>query len=216
MKLLTWLGELLFPSKCILCRRILEREEQDLCQKCRAEAAWWAPNSLAYPYLESLSAVWYYEDTVRGSILRYKFSGYRHYAEGYARALAHALKDVDFDAITWIPISRKRLKKRGFDQVQLLAEHLGRELGIEPIALLEKTFDNPPQSHITGRAERRANVLGVYKAIAPGRVKERKILLLDDIITTGATAGECARVLLTAGAKEVHCAVIAAARQHKK
>ncbi len=217
MKMLTWFAELLYPRKCLLCRKVLEREELDLCHRCRAEAPDWAPGRVKYPFLASLTAVWYYEKEVRGSILRYKFGGCRSYAEGYARLLAMAVEkaELQFDLITWIPISPKRLRKRGFDQVQLLAEHLSRELGVEAQPLLIKTYDNPPQSHIVGRAQRRANVLGVYKARSPELVKDQRILLLDDIITTGATAGECARVLLTAGAKEVHCAVIAAARQHK-
>ncbi len=216
MRILQWLGELLFPPKCILCRRILEAEELDLCHKCRAESPQWAARHTQYLFVESLTAVWYYEGHVRESILRYKFNGYRHYARGYGRLLAMQLQDVEFDTLTWIPVSQKRKKKRGFDQVQLLAESVGRELGVTPVALLEKPRDNPPQSHITGRAERKANVLGVYAPLNLGHIKGKKILLLDDIITTGATAGECARVLLTAGATEVHCAVIAAARQTNK
>ncbi len=216
MKILQWMGELLFPSKCILCRKVLEREELDLCHRCRVEGPQWAAKHPEYPFLDSLTAVWYYEDRVRESILRYKFNGYRHYAQGYGRLLAMQLQDMEFDTLTWIPVSRRRKKKRGFDQVQLLAESVGRELGAAPKALLEKNRDNPPQSNITGRAERKANVLGVYAPVNIGHIKGKKILLLDDIITTGATAGECARVLLTAGAAEVHCAVIAAARQAKK
>ena len=68
---------------------------------------------------------------------------------------------------------------------------------------------------MAGQAERRANVLGVYEVIDPQIIAEKRILLLDDIITTGTTAGECARVLLTAGAKEVHCGCIAAAHKHE-
>ena len=82
---------------------------------------------------------------------------------------------------------------------------------MEPVPTLRKIRNNRPQSGIDGQAKRRANVLGVYRVICPQEVQGKRILLLDDIITTGATAGECARVLLTAGAKEVHCGFIAAA-----
>ncbi len=217
MKLLRILSDLLFPEKCVLCGRILEKDEMDLCHRCRVEAPEYTGHT-KYPYLETLTAVWYYENEVRKSILGYKFGGRRNYADCYGRLLAMALDKkglAEFDMLTWIPISQKRLKKRGFDQVQLLAQKLGRELKVEPVAALRKLHDNPPQSHITGRAQRRANVLGVYEVLDPGALAGKRILLLDDIITTGATAGECARVLLTAGAKEVHCAVIAAARQHQ-
>ena len=70
-----------------------------------------------------------------------------------------------------------------------------------------------PQSGISGEAERRANVLGAYRVKDPAAVKGKRILLMDDVITTGATAGECARVLLTAGAKCVSCAAVARRRE---
>ncbi len=218
MKMLQGLWALLFPEKCVLCRRVLEKDQLDLCHQCRTQAPEYAGKE-KYPYLESLTAVWYYEQDVRRSILGYKFGNRRHYADCYGRLLAMALQRqerTDFDILTWIPISPKRRRKRGFDQVELLAQRLGRELEVTPLATLCKRRDNPPQSHIIGSAERRANVLGAYSVLDPASLKGKRILLLDDIITTGATAGECARVLLTAGAKEVHCAVIAAARQHKK
>ena len=99
--------------------------------------------------------------------------------------------------------------------MELLAEAVGAELGMTPVCALKKIRHNRPQSGITGQAVRRANVLGVYRITDPQAVQGKRVLLLDDIITTGSTAGECARVLLTAGAKEVHCGLIAAARNHE-
>ena len=84
-----------------------------------------------------------------------------------------------------------------------------------PLGTLKKVRHNRSQSGITGQAKRRVNMLGAYKAVCPQELQGKRILLLDDVITTGATAGECARVLLTAGAKEVHCGCIAAATHHE-
>ena len=84
------------------------------------------------------------------------------------------------------------------------------------LCLLHKIRNNRPQSRIRGQAQRRANVLGAYVTVDQEKLAGKRILLLDDIITTGATAGECARVLLTAGAKDVYCAAVAAARSQKK
>ena len=86
-----------------------------------------------------------------------------------------------------------------------------RELGIPSEALLVKFRANRANSDLKTPAERRANVLGVYKIPDPERLRGKRVLLLDDIVTTGATASECARVLLTAGAKEVIFAAVAAA-----
>lgn len=213
------LKELLFPPKCILCRNILENEELDLCRACRVNGPEYPGAKGKRQFLDSFAAIWYYEDDVRRSLLRYKFYGARHYAESYGRLLAMKLLreyPEGFDILTWVPISRLRKLRRGYDQVELLADAVGRELGMEPKALLKKIRHNPPQSGLVGQAKRRANVLGIYRATNPEEVTGKRVLLLDDILTTGATAGECARVLLTAGAAEVHCAVIAAARHNTK
>lgn len=218
MKWTDWLFDLLFPEKCILCGCILEKDAQDLCKTCRIEAPECGLSKEKLPNLHSWTALWHYRDLVRRSILRYKFYGKRSYAAAYARLLGMKLMKEDrlnVDLITWIPISAKRLKKRGFDQCRLLAEALSAEVELPVAPLLKKTVDNQPQSRITGYAHRRANVMGAYSAINIRQIAGRRILLLDDILTTGATAGECARVLLTAGAEEVHLAVIAAANQKK-
>lgn len=214
MRLFSWL----FPPKCVLCGGILEDHELDLCHKCRIHEPQCPILRVKYPFIKQWTALWYYEDLARKSLLRYKFYGKRHYAAAYGRLLAmklHANDRLDVDLLTWIPISKKRLRKRGFDQVQLLAEKLGEELVMQPVATLTKIRHNRQQSGIVGQAQRRANVLGAYQVIDPAQVAGKRILLLDDIITTGATAGECARVLLTAGAKEVHVAVVGAVRHHK-
>jgi ComF family protein len=118
-----------------------------------------------------------------------------------------------FDCLTWIPVSRIRKFTRGFDQVELLAQAVGRELGITPVPMLKKIRHNRRQSSIAGQAQRRANVLGAYRIENALEIQDKRILMLDDILTTGSTASECARMLLTAGAKEVHCAAMAAPRK---
>lgn len=216
MKLLQWIAGWLFPEKCILCGHVLEREETDLCRACRVDAPECALSKIKYPYIDRWTALWYYEGNVRHSLLRYKFHNRRSYAAGYGRLLAMKLmkeERLDFDVLTWVPISARRLRKRGYDQVALLAEKMGQELEITPVSTLKKIRNNRKQSHIAGLAQRRANVLGAYAVTDPALVAGKRILLLDDILTTGATAGECARVLLTAGAKEVQFAAIAAANQ---
>ena len=211
--------DLLFPRKCILCGKILERGETDLCHGCRIDSPECPVSKTKLPFLDSWVAIWYYEGNVRQSLLRYKFHSNLHYAAGYGRLLAMKLQQEHpdgFDLITWIPISRLRKLRRGFDQVEELALCVGKELGLRPTRLLKKVRHNRPQSGITGDAQRRANVLGAYKALAPDTIRGKRVLLLDDIVTTGATAGEAARVLLTAGAKEVHFGAVAAARHNAK
>jgi ComF family protein len=218
MKLIHHITQLLYPPKCVLCRRLLEKNELDLCSDCRINAPECPVKRTKLPFIESWLALWHYEGDVRSSLLRYKFYHRRHYAASYGRLLAMRIareREDTFDLITWVPISRIRRLRRGYDQVELLAYAVCAELGVEPVSTLRKIRHNRAQSGIVGQAHRRANVLGVYTAVEPEKFIDKRILLLDDIITTGATVSECARVLLTAGAKEVHCAAVAAVKEHK-
>ncbi|MBE6950113.1 MAG: ComF family protein [Ruminococcaceae bacterium] len=205
--------EWLFPRKCILCRSLLSKEETDLCRKCRVEQPEYRYGKKKIPHVSDLTAVWMYQGQVRRSLHRYKFGNARHYAAPYGRLLAMRIaRDLPrADIVTWVPISAKRRRKRGFDQVELLTKAVSPELGIPAEKLLDKFRDNRANSGLKTPAERRANVLGVYRAVGQEHFRGKRVLLLDDVVTTGATASECARVLLTAGAEEVLFAAVAAA-----
>lgn len=216
MSIFSFLGQLLFPPKCVLCGKLLEKEEIDLCRECRSIRF---SNSIIknrWLFLDSFFFVWYYEGNVRKSLLRYKFRGARRYAPAYGRMLTMRISQElpeGFDILTWIPVSAKRKASRGYDQVELIARAVGRELGMKPIPLLKKVQDNPPQSSLTDDSMRKRNVSDVYQFRGGADISGKRILLLDDILTTGATAEEAARILLCAGAEEVHCAAMAAARK---
>ena len=162
--------------------------------------------------------MWYYNGNVRHSLLLYKFYNRRSYGAVYGRLLAMMLSSkplCDYDILTWVPVSRRRRWLRGYDQVELIARSAGQELNTPAIAVLKKIKHTKPQSRLPDYARRKANVMGVFSVSDPALIAGKRILLLDDIITTGATVSECARVLLTAGAKEVHCAAVAALNKDK-
>ena len=208
---------LVFPPKCTLCRKLLTKDETDLCHHCRTNTESFTRVKRNIPFVAHWTAVWYYKDDVRTSIHRFKFGYRRQYAAVYGRLLAVKLSALPTpDILSWIPVSRLRRLKRGYDQSALLANAVGKQLKLEATPVLKKIRHTPPQSGIREAARRRANVLGAYRIIDPAAVAGRRILLLDDVVTTGATASECARVLLTAGAKEVYIAAIAAAQYDKK
>lgn len=210
---------LIFPPKCVLCRCLLTGGETDFCQNCQRNAPETGKTNFRFSFLAGWTAVWYYKGDARKSLLRYKFSGRRNYAPAYGRRLAmHLQKEglTDYDVLTFVPIAPVRRFFRGYDQVELLSNALGKELDMIPIRTLRKIRNTPPQSGIRDASHRRANVLGAYRAYEPENIHNKRILLLDDVITTGATASECARVLLTAGAKEVFCATMAVASHNTK
>jgi len=117
----------------------------------------------------------------------------------------------DFDVLTWVPVSFLRRMKRGFDQTENVTLAVAKELGVPAVKALKKIRHTPPQSSIPTADARRANVLNAYRVIDPELVRGKKILLLDDILTTGATASECAKTLCLAGAGEISLGVVAVA-----
>lgn len=208
--------DLLFPRKCILCRKLLREGEQELCDACRSETESYQDEKKHIRFLESCTALWYYEGNVRRSILRFKFYGARCYARGYGRLLAAKLAQARFDVLTWVPVSRLRLLRRGYDQVELIARATADGLGVRAQRSLKKVRNARAQSRLGSRAARQGNVLGAFRVVAPEAVRGKRVLLLDDILTTGATASECARILLDAGAEAVLCATVASARHDTK
>lgn len=217
--MLNRLSWLLFPSKCVLCKKLLLPEETDLCHSCREHMPVFSKEKINFSFIARWTAVWYYKDDVRASLLRYKFYHRRSYVSCYARLLAMQLQKENLhqpDLLVWVPISFRRKLKRGFDQVELLAAAVAAELGIPAVPALKKIRHTPPQSGLKSAAERRANVLGAYRVIRPEAVAGKQVLLLDDIITTGATVSECARVLVLAGADKITCAALAVAPHDTK
>ena len=202
--------DLLFPPKCAFCGRV---DRGGVCPACeralpRTETA--LREGAGYG---KCAVPLRYEGAVREAILRWKFRGGRSATRGFGRLLAQCAAEElsgEFDCVTWAPVSDRRRRERGYDQAYLLARAAAREWETKPLALLRKTRDNAPQSGL-GAPERRGNVLGVYAAASPERTAGARILLIDDVITTGATLSECARVLKAAGAESVVCACLASA-----
>lgn len=218
MKITEILLNLLFPPKCPCCGKLQSRP--GICPACDGELSRTAAKDTLRTGSGGLrcAAPLWYEGAVREALLRLKFQGMASAAEPLGELLARCAAQEfggEFDTVTWVPVSRRRLRSRGYDQARLLAQNACRHWGVKPVRLLKKTVDNLPQSGIRDEAARRANVLGVYDAVRPEAIIGRRILLVDDICTTGATLTECIRVLKAAGAEEVVCAAVALTRERK-
>ncbi|MBR1730898.1 MAG: ComF family protein, partial [Ruminococcus sp.] len=120
-----------------------------------------------------------------------------------------AYSETGFDLVTCVPMHEKQLKERGYNQSRLLAENVSNYLEVEYEDLLVKHKENLPQHNLKPN-EKRYNVKGVYKAVNTDKIKGHNILIIDDVITTGYTLGECCKILQKAGAKKIQCAALCA------
>lgn len=217
MGALSALLDLLFPPRCAFCGKVLAAREEGYCSHCQNTLPWLVEEAAEQTgefYTLCVSPL-RYKDDVRKSIHRYKFKGVNSYARTYGRLVAQCVTDHlagRYDLISWTPLSEKRRRERGYDQAFLLAQAAAAELGDVAAETLRKRRDTEAQSGLEHDESRRANVLGAYECVDRELVAGKRVLLIDDVVTTGSTLNECARVLLTAGASEVVCATLARAR----
>ena len=212
---LLWNGilDLIYPPKCVLCTKLLSRNEVDLCRDCRLDT-----ERVPFPIVKGKSfecchSVFYYKKHVASAVKRLKFSGKQHYGQAFGKLLAMKLLEagVTADVITWAPVSAKRRRQRGYDQGEEIARSVGKELGIPVMCLLKKNRHTSAQAQISDHDARKTNVTNAYVAVEPLQIQGRRILLIDDVITSGATLTECSKTLKKAGAESVICGTFAAA-----
>jgi ComF family protein len=232
--------DLLFPDECRVCdqplhevsripvcRRCL-KDPQPLraefyCVTCRTpfvnrypldEAGRCALCRLGLNGFDEVYSYGAYEGTLRKLIHLFKFNGVRPLRRIFGGLLAQVLpREQRFDAIVPMPLHWRRRWQRGFNQSELLAQEIARRWNVPVRKLVRRARATPPQAGLTS-AQRRRNVQGAFKATGKTRLDGMRILLVDDVLTTGATAGACARVLKRAGA--AHVSLLALARRDRR
>lgn len=203
------LMRLLFPPRCMFCDSRLPSGVEEVCEQCRKKIVLSNAPSLHEKgaFYASATAAMVYEGDVRKALHRFKFQGRQTYAPAMARMMAYAVEtkiDAAPEIVTHVPTNRHNLRVRGYDHARLLAEELARRRELPYVHALRKTRRTKPMFGLHP-AERRANVLGAFEVCCdPARIKGKIVLLVDDILTTGSTMSECARMLRSAGAAEVY------------
>ena len=200
---------------CGFCGKL---DKNSLCNKCKIRIQ---KNAICKiedyretsSYFDEHIYLFQYDGEIRDTILNFKFNEQSHIYSTFLEFIKNneniCAQIKKYDIIIPIPISKKRLNLRGYNQSALIARNLAKVLNIEyKENVLVKIIDNKPQSEL-GQHERSTNVKGVYKIKAPRNIYQKKILLVDDIFTTGSTANECARVLKENNAKSVGIFTIA-------
>lgn len=204
---------LIYPPKCVFCGTVIDKS--DICEECEKTLPYTKGDSIyqKFPFVDKCISPLYYKDYVRRAVLRFKFAGCSCYSRRLGGIMSEcAENNLDcgsIDMVSCIPLSRKRMHDRGYNQAELLAKEISKKVGVEYLPTLKKIRHNTAQSTIKDSKQRAANVIGAYRVIDAEEVKGKYILLVDDVVTTGSTVSECARILKKSGAKAVYCVTLA-------
>ena len=218
-------GDILFPRRCPFCDAVLGFSGP--CAVCGpALACIRRPLRQPVPkqghaleHLDAAYAPYFYEPPVRDAVLRLKFENRTDLARPLALLQAEALKAAgclgDVDALVPVPSGRGERRSRGYDVPLMLARALGRELGLPVMQALCKIRETPRQMALSG-GERRKNLKHAFSARPDALLEGKRILLVDDVLTTGSTLNECAKALRAAGAAECRGVCATATRLGRK
>lgn len=155
--------------------------------------------------LDLIRSACIYDSTSRTAVLPFKHCGQIKYGYAMSRAMIWALRDADIspDIVMPVPLAWRRLFKRGYNQASILARPIARAYGVRMDTSSVRRKYRSDMGHKNAR-ERAKNIHGVFHVIAPDKIRGKKILLVDDVMTTGATFSELRRVLMHAGAAAVY------------
>ncbi len=196
-------------ARCYLCSKQLSDERVEYCYDCLERIR------KKDVFFERCVAPLRYNADMRCTMEKLKYSNKREYAEFFAECVVRVydglIKDWEADILIPVPIHMRRMVKRGYNQAALIAKHINKELRLEIMEdVLVRTRNTVVQNKLNDK-DRRKNVTGAFK-IQKNVVQYKKVILVDDIYTTGSTINSCARILKEAGASQVYavCACIGA------
>lgn len=198
--------DLLFPPHCVNCSRV----GSFLCDRCKATMTLAPERTL--PGLDGIRVKVNFEGAASAAIHAFKYDGQTRLVEPLGEILYQGLEGIDWqvDMVTAVPLHAARLRERGYNQAALLAGYLAVLTGW-PSALgaVTRVRETSSQVHLSAR-ERQENVAGAFRGV-PELVHGKRVLVIDDVLTTGATLVACAEALRAAGAARVYGATVAGA-----
>lgn len=224
----------LFPPKCIFCGKVRVLNN-GVCSSCAQTV-----NVIPFPvclkcakhkkdcdckkrehFFDGVCGVYYYSGEVKKGLYNLKFNGdtacIPYYGKMMAQRVKDAFGDIRFDFVTNVPMTYKSFVKRGYNQSALLARVVADELGVKYDGeIIAKIYKTETQHLLESYYLRSGNLTGVFDVISPEKVKGKNILLVDDILTSGATLDECAKMLYLEEADSVFCSVFAVTPSQKK
>lgn len=204
--------DVLFPKFCLGCGK----EGKYICERCDVFISECEPieftETRVSGELDGLISVWEYEGLIKKAIHQIKYQGITDIIKELMNIIEVVEVGSDPDLtpiITYVPMYKKREKKRGFNQAKIIARELAKKTGFPAVCLLKKIKDTKPQMELKQK-ERLENIKGCFKPAEArprqncrGRASVKSVILVDDVYTTGATMRECAKVLKKSGMEKV-------------
>lgn len=217
----------IFPERCVLCGKVLN-DRKIICQVCKASLHFCEENPVikrimlsqnGKRYLFSVYSPFYYDGSIRRGILSLKFRSRKKVTDFFTPYMVNTARGDSFkkaDFTICVPSSKERERQRGFNQSEILAKAFSEISGIMYYEnVLKKTKDTVSQSLMKNSKERAENVRGVFSINSDADIKGKRIVLIDDVFTTGATLKECCDILIDSGALSVTCITAASKRQYR-
>ena len=208
--------DLIYPPVCGLCNKICKKH---LCKECEMDLKKYEINEIENvkgdksKYYDYQVKTFKYKGKVRSKIIDYKFNEKSYMCHTFQKMITKNEKIYSFlkkyDIILYVPMFKKQEHKRGYNQTYLIAKEIGKTLGVSiEKSNLTKIKDTKKQSTLT-KEERKTNVKDAFVIKKPERIVNKKVILFDDIFTTGNTVNECSKVIKMAGTKEIAILTIA-------
>ena len=203
------LKAVIFPTRCPICGAVIFPHE-DFCAACRGELTEYSGNFTVWG-ADGFTAAYEYNEKISPSVILLKRGVKGNAAYALGKALAERVKGTEkmsaVDVIIPVPLYSADKRRRGFNQAELIAKEVGRIIGVEVCCdFVVKTRRTSPQKTLT-RRERRINLRDAFDVEKPEIIHQRRVLLIDDVCTTGSTLIEITRLLRRKGAAAVYCAV---------
>lgn len=186
-----------------------------LCDKCYAQLNFLLNEvelHLSPNYLNKTQALLVYDELIKKMIHQYKYNGVRDLGKTFAFWLYQFLPLTEADALTYIPIHKKRFNERGYNQAQIITAELAQLLNKPVLPVLKRTIDREKQAlskNASERAEKATDIFALQGPVSDWRQKYPRIMIIDDVITTGATINQAAKLLKEAGFEKVVAAAVA-------
>lgn len=207
---------LIFPNVCGFCNKV---DKNSLCKNCELSLEKYEINCIkdytnnSQKHFDYLYSALKYENEVREKIIKYKFNENSYLYKTFAKIIIKNKKVYGFlklyDIIISVPMHKLKKSVRGYNQSELLAKEIAKQMGIQfEKNVLIKIRNTKVQSTLT-KTQRAENVKNAFLVTDDTKIKDKKIILIDDIYTTGSTVNECSRILKKAGAKEICVVTIA-------